>query len=86
VSECDRETLTMKRLWPTRGFCAMGGGGFVFLNIVHEVNALLLLSLKSLFARRKCMLFVIVSHRKSEAYTLTVLRKALTSCYSKLSF
>jgi len=23
VSECDRESLTMRRLWPTRGCCAI---------------------------------------------------------------
>jgi hypothetical protein len=27
VSECDREASIMKRLWPTRGCCAMGEGG-----------------------------------------------------------
>jgi hypothetical protein len=26
--ECDREASIMKRPWPTRGFCAMGGGGW----------------------------------------------------------
>jgi len=26
VSECDHEDSTMRRPWPTRGCCAMGGG------------------------------------------------------------
>jgi hypothetical protein len=26
VSECDREASKMRRPWPTRGCCAMGGG------------------------------------------------------------
>ena len=25
VSECDREASTMRRSWPTRGCCVMGG-------------------------------------------------------------
>ena len=25
VSECDRESSIMRRLWPTRAYCAMGG-------------------------------------------------------------
>jgi len=27
VSECDRKVSIMRRPWPTRGCCAMGGGG-----------------------------------------------------------
>jgi hypothetical protein len=27
VCECDREVSTTRRPWPTRGCCAMGGGG-----------------------------------------------------------
>ena len=26
MSECDCEALIIKRYWPTRGCCAMGGG------------------------------------------------------------
>jgi hypothetical protein len=29
VSECDRETSTMRRPWPNRGCCAMGGKSYV---------------------------------------------------------
>jgi hypothetical protein len=27
VSQCDHEASIMRRPWPTRGCCAMGGGG-----------------------------------------------------------
>ena len=27
MSECEREASAMRRPWPTRGCCAMGGGG-----------------------------------------------------------
>jgi hypothetical protein len=27
VSECDRKASIMRRPWPTKGTCAMGGGG-----------------------------------------------------------
>jgi hypothetical protein len=29
VSECDREASTLRRSSPTRGCCAMGGGGLI---------------------------------------------------------
>ena len=29
VSECDREASIMRRPWPSRGCCAMGGGCYV---------------------------------------------------------
>jgi hypothetical protein len=35
VSECDREASIMRRLWPTRGCCAMGGKNLV--NSSHEL-------------------------------------------------
>jgi hypothetical protein len=34
VSECDRETSTMRRLWSTRGFFAMGNIPMLKINLL----------------------------------------------------
>jgi hypothetical protein len=38
VSECDREASTTRRLWPTRGCRATGGGGRVYWFLCHNSN------------------------------------------------
>jgi hypothetical protein len=51
VSECDREACTMRRLWPTKGFRAMGGEVYWFL--YHHSNEMWLnIFIKNVFIVR----------------------------------
>jgi hypothetical protein len=52
VPECDREASKMRRSWPTRGCCAMGGGGETWY-ISYETSLHICISIFAQSCRKK---------------------------------